>query len=266
MKAAPLRLLSLALFLPAVACERPVSADAEKRFEQELDIAAPKKGDKEKKRSGELVITLNAEGEVSMAGKTLTEEELLKRMQEVAKTDAKRPVIIRADAKTDYAHVVKVMDSLHKAGLHSVSFATAVEEKPERSGEPKERKERTIENRNGTQTTVSFDSRGRARRAVVLDAQSNPLRTIEVGYHRETGRFAEERHYDAEGRLTLRVLAHGTLPNRPELKDTTLGLRYSREEPFAKPAEEPGLPPELPAALLEPVEEQPRSKAQKGTS
>jgi biopolymer transport protein ExbD len=89
----------------------------------EADKAAtPRKG-------GEIVITVNRDGTLTMGGKAVDEEKLTAQLKEIARLDAKRAIIIRGDKDTGYEKIVRILDITHKAGLYHVSFATRVPDK-----------------------------------------------------------------------------------------------------------------------------------------
>lgn len=220
MKPALFYALPWVMLLTCVACDPQPPAAAEKRLAAEIDVSVPVASTG--KRSDALVIQLDARGAASLQGREQTDESLLAALQEVARTNPKQAVIIRADAKTDYTRVVQMLELARKAGLYHVSFVTAAaprSKQPEREeaakAEAKEKRPIVLENADGSKATVLLDTKGKARRAVVMSPENNPLRSIELGFDKTTGRFAEERHFDAKGRLVKRIFAGSALPELP---------------------------------------------------
>lgn len=220
MKPALFYALPWVMLLTCVACDPQPPAAAEKRLAAEIDVSVPVAS--AGKRSDALVIQLDARGAPSLQGREHTDESLLAALQEVARTNPKQAVIIRADAKTDYTRVVQMLELARKAGLYHVSFVTAAaprskQPKREEAAKAEAKTKRTVvlENANGSKTTVLLDSKGKARRAVVMSPENNPVGSIELGFDKTTGRFAEERHFDAKGRLVKRIFAGGGRPELP---------------------------------------------------
>lgn len=96
------------------------------RFETELNISVPaaESGTPGDRRVGELVINVRQDGTLVWNSKVLTEVQLVSQLQEIARFDRKRAIIIRGDSRTEYEKIVRVLSATHAAGLHHVSFAT----------------------------------------------------------------------------------------------------------------------------------------------
>lgn len=96
------------------------------RFETELNISVPaaESGVQSERRVGELVINVRKDGTLVWNSKVLTEEQLMAQLQEIARFDRKRAIIIRGDEETEYKKIVRVLSVTHASGLHHVSFAT----------------------------------------------------------------------------------------------------------------------------------------------
>ncbi len=96
------------------------------RFETELNISVPasESGTQSDRRVGELVINVRQDGTLVWNSKVLTEDQLMAQLQEIARFDRKRAIIIRGDRKTEYEKIVRVLSVTHASGLHHVSFAT----------------------------------------------------------------------------------------------------------------------------------------------
>ena len=85
------------------------------RFETELNISVPaaESGTQSDRRVGELVINIRQDGTLVWNSKVLTESQLMAQLQEIARCDRKRAIIIRGDEKTEYAKIVKVLSVTH---------------------------------------------------------------------------------------------------------------------------------------------------------
>ena len=96
------------------------------RFETELNISVPaaESGVQSDRRVGELVINIRKDGTLVWNSKVMNEDQLMAQLQEIARFDRKRAIIIRGDEKTEYKQIVRVLSVTHEAGLHHVSFAT----------------------------------------------------------------------------------------------------------------------------------------------
>ncbi len=96
------------------------------RFETELNISVPaaESGIQSERKKGELVINVRQDGTLVWNSKVLNEEQLMGQLQEIARFDPKRAIIIRFEQKTAYEKIVRVLSVTHAAGLHHVSFAT----------------------------------------------------------------------------------------------------------------------------------------------
>ena len=57
-------------------------------------------------------------------GQTLSAEDLLGKLQNIATIYKDQAVIIRGDTKTEYDKIIKVLDTCQKAGIWNIAFAT----------------------------------------------------------------------------------------------------------------------------------------------
>ncbi len=96
------------------------------RFETELNISVPaaESGVQGDRRVGELVINIRRDGTLVWNSKVMNEDQLMAQLQEIARFDRKRAIIIRGDEQTEYKQIVRVLSVTHASGLHHVSFAT----------------------------------------------------------------------------------------------------------------------------------------------
>ena len=95
--------------------------------EQRMDISVPAaEQGKEKPRTsvGEIVVNVKADGTMVVNGQDNSHDELLTKLKNIATVYKDQAVIIRGDIKTEYDHIVKVLDTCQKAGIWNVAFAT----------------------------------------------------------------------------------------------------------------------------------------------
>ncbi len=95
--------------------------------EQVMDVSVPaaEEGkEKESRNVGEIIINIKKDGEVIVNGQKFSTDELLVKLQNIVKLYKDQAVILRGDEITDYAHVIKVLDTCQKAGIWNIAFAT----------------------------------------------------------------------------------------------------------------------------------------------
>lgn len=94
--------------------------------EQDLEVSVPTAEEGSAKPRGYLeeLINVRADGTVLLEGKTYTLDELQAKMGRLARVNKNQPIRIRGDAKTEYQHIVTVIDRCRKAGIWNISFAT----------------------------------------------------------------------------------------------------------------------------------------------
>ncbi len=71
---------------------------------------------------GTVTIGIDKDGVVSFNGKTVTDEALLRLLQEVHNVDKDIPVLIKADETTQLKKLAFVMDACRKTGLNKFSL------------------------------------------------------------------------------------------------------------------------------------------------
>jgi biopolymer transport protein ExbD len=96
------------------------------KFETEVNISVPAadSGKQNNRTVGELVVNIRQDGTRVLNSQVLTDPELKYKFDEIAKFDRKQAIIIRADTRTEYGDMFRVLDLCHQAGLYHVSFAT----------------------------------------------------------------------------------------------------------------------------------------------
>ena len=74
-------------------------------------------------------IDINAKGRISMGDRTLTPDEIQRRVAERKKKIGEFPILIRADFATQHKDVAKVMNACTAAGIWKLSFMAVGEDK-----------------------------------------------------------------------------------------------------------------------------------------
>lgn len=94
--------------------------------ETELDVSVPTtaEGAEPLRVDGEKIINVLANGQVIVDKTPLSQEELFDKMQKLASLYKNQPIRLRADATTEYQHVINVISTCTKAGIWNISFAT----------------------------------------------------------------------------------------------------------------------------------------------
>lgn len=102
------------------------------RYETDLDVRVPtaKQGKPPERLPGEIVLNVRQDGQVILNRRTVTCEELVKILSDIVAQFPNQAVILRADEKAEYRHVVAVLDVCRAADIWNVAFATAPVEAP----------------------------------------------------------------------------------------------------------------------------------------
>lgn len=100
------------------------------QFEMELSINVPKAREARDstRLPGEIIINIDRSGKVVVNQKPLSRGGLAGILTRIAQVYPNQPVIIRADADTRHASVIRVLDACAAAGIWNISFATVKEE------------------------------------------------------------------------------------------------------------------------------------------
>lgn len=114
-----------------------IAASIYAQWETKMEIKVPtaKTGDYATRFPGEVIINVDNQGHISMNFVEYSPDRLEAILAELAKTYADQPVIIRADRKTPYEFVIKVLDICRNVDIANISFATLSEENEKRRGE-----------------------------------------------------------------------------------------------------------------------------------
>ena len=78
---------------------------------------------------GEIILNLNAQGDVSVNGQVLTLEDVTARLARIAENFPGQPVVIRADKTVPYEKLMSLIDACRSANVWNFSLATEDEEK-----------------------------------------------------------------------------------------------------------------------------------------
>lgn len=98
---------------------------SQRETEMKIVVPAADEGKVNDQRTyGEIVVNVRQDGTIVVEGSTLTEEQLLAKLQFIASVHKDVAVIFRGDKNSTYEHTIKVMDVCRKAGIWNVSFAT----------------------------------------------------------------------------------------------------------------------------------------------
>ena len=100
------------------------------QWEAEMDISLPtaKTAQEEPRLPGEIIVNVSREGTITVSGQTLDADRLGVVLKRLVAVYPGQPLIIRADRKTAYEHVVGVLDICRRCDVWNVSFATALSE------------------------------------------------------------------------------------------------------------------------------------------
>jgi len=100
------------------------------QWETEIDIKLPtaQTGDMPERLPGEIIINIRSDGTVLVNRQILSEDALRTLLGRIVGLFPGQPVLIRADGKTAYEHVIKVMDLCRLSDIWNISFATSAAE------------------------------------------------------------------------------------------------------------------------------------------
>ncbi len=97
------------------------------RKENELDVRVPaaSAGQESNPVVNQTVLNVKADGTVVWDRKTIAKPVLLEKLKSLAALYPDYAIILRGDVKTDYEHIVQVLDTCRMAGIWNVAFATS---------------------------------------------------------------------------------------------------------------------------------------------
>jgi len=96
------------------------------QFERVIDISVPaaETQDDKLRQVGEIVINIPENGDVALNSKVITMENLIQRLDKIARDSPDQAVILHGHADTDFQSVINVLDEIKAAGILNVAFAT----------------------------------------------------------------------------------------------------------------------------------------------
>ncbi len=94
--------------------------------ERELDLDLPQaqSGSTLTEQDDEVVINIKQDGTLVISDREVTQEELVRHLNQTAQQDPETPVTIRGDRFVHHEDVVSAMDACGSAGLHNLSIGT----------------------------------------------------------------------------------------------------------------------------------------------
>ncbi len=99
------------------------------RWEKEIDIQLPTALASENPRRlpGEVIINISKNGAMIVNEKELSESDLAALLKRIVGIFPGQPVLIRADRRTAYQHVIGVLDLCRQTDIWNISFATSTD-------------------------------------------------------------------------------------------------------------------------------------------
>ena len=106
-----------------------IAAQIYAQWESEIDIKLPtaETGEAPRRLPTEIIINVHSDGTTVVNQRRLSRDELTGLLGRIVKLYPGQPVLIRADKKTDYEHVIGVLDVCRKVDIWNISFATSAE-------------------------------------------------------------------------------------------------------------------------------------------
>ncbi len=97
------------------------------RKENELDVRVPaaQAGQESNPVVNQTVLNVKSDGSVVWDRKPINKTDLLEKLRSLAALFPDYAIILRGDVKTNYEHIVEVLDICRQAGIWNVAFATA---------------------------------------------------------------------------------------------------------------------------------------------
>lgn len=96
------------------------------QWESEIDIKLPTAQPREApgRLPGEIIINVLADGAVIVNQQSLDETRLRELLDRIVNMWPGQPVLIRADRRTAYEHIIRVLDLCRQSDIWNISFAT----------------------------------------------------------------------------------------------------------------------------------------------
>jgi len=110
-----------------------VTSSVFSQWETEVEITLPtaKSATIPGRMPGEIILNLNADGQVSVNGQVLTLEDITSRLARIAENFPGQPVVIRADKSCSYERLMALIDACRTANVWNFSLATEDDKKGE---------------------------------------------------------------------------------------------------------------------------------------
>ena len=107
-----------------------VTAQIFSQWETEINITLPtaRTGETPQRLPGEIIINIEVDGTTSVNQRSLEADQLASLLVELAAMYPGQPVLIRADKRAPYEHVVRVLDLCRQADIWNIAFATSMPE------------------------------------------------------------------------------------------------------------------------------------------
>ncbi len=100
------------------------------QWESEIDITLPvaTTGEAPTRLPAEIIINIKDDGKLVVNKRAFDQNGLRNLLGRIAAIYPAQPVIIRADKKTAYEHLIGVLDSCRACAIGNISFATSIAE------------------------------------------------------------------------------------------------------------------------------------------
>ena len=107
-----------------------IAAQIYAQWESEIDIKLPtaKTGEVPDRLPSEIIINVRESGETIVNQRLLSHSGLADLLERIVAIYPGQPVLIRADKRTDYEHVIGVLDLCRQVDIWNISFATSTVE------------------------------------------------------------------------------------------------------------------------------------------
>lgn len=111
---------------------------AKQETEIEISVPAADEGKINTDRDvGEIVVNVKKDGTITVEGVTVTQEQLLAKLQLIASVHKDQAVILRGDENSLHKDNVAVLNVCQKAGIWNISFATREPDESDTKSAPK---------------------------------------------------------------------------------------------------------------------------------
>ncbi len=96
------------------------------QWEKQVDITVPtaSTATEQQRQMGELILNVNAEGQIFINGQMYSDETALSLLKQIAGAFQDQPIILRADQATSVQQLIHVMDLCRQADVWNIALAT----------------------------------------------------------------------------------------------------------------------------------------------